>query len=753
MTYQSRGIFYGEPHPSNAPGQKLNPLQQLTYLALLNVLFPLQIVTGALIWAVGHWPAVGGRAGRALARRAAPQPGRLAVPRLLRPARLPGHHRPHRRRDHLKSMITGYQHVEPRPEPEGADHDARPSEPRPYVNPYLAGTLLGVVLFLSFFITGGGLGASGALQPRPDRRARLVRPRPRGPGRLLRRDGRRPAQPLGPLRHLHAGRHAPGRPRLGPLEPPREARDAQGTAHLHRDPLGLRLRRRRSSWATARGWPAAAPRARRSPAARCSRSGAGPSCSPSSRRLRGGLVRPPALELRRTRHGTLRLCTRSPAPSATPSSSAPSASASAPRWRWPASATPASWPAQFYLRDMTVLKVMFTGIVVAAVLVAAAPRRLRPARHEPRLGEPDLPLARDRRRPDHGRRLRRRRLLPRHLAGRRRDAQDRRDALRARRRSSASGSSARRSASFEAFWLSSNMGRFTLPEWLGLPLGVTVLLVVAMALVALLGRRAGRAAASAGSAWAEVPTARAGRGSPGSAARWCAGGARGAGGPAASRRPEPEFGAAAGRAAAARWRSAAIFVDPAEVVALRKDIARAGRRSSTSATSATSTSSTSAARAASIAAALDEAGRAAGACSTSRRAPSPSWSATARRRRSPPGSGSRRPGRAEPLRRRGRHEPLAGALPGARLRRRAPRPPDGATAGLALPLRDRDSLPSAWPELPRSHAFRFPCAAGAGVHARARGTRRSSARPRLHEAREAQSVGGEGRLRVIRLAR
>jgi hypothetical protein len=34
---------------------------------------------------------------------------------------------------------------------------------RPYMDPYLAGALLGVVLFLSFFITGGGLGASGAL--------------------------------------------------------------------------------------------------------------------------------------------------------------------------------------------------------------------------------------------------------------------------------------------------------------------------------------------------------------------------------------------------------------------------------------------------------------------------------------------------------------------------------------------------------------------------------------------------------------
>jgi len=58
MAYQSRGIFFGGPHPENAPGHKLNPLQQLTYLALLNVLFPLQIGTGLLIWAAGHWPEV-----------------------------------------------------------------------------------------------------------------------------------------------------------------------------------------------------------------------------------------------------------------------------------------------------------------------------------------------------------------------------------------------------------------------------------------------------------------------------------------------------------------------------------------------------------------------------------------------------------------------------------------------------------------------------------------------------------------------
>lgn len=37
------------------------------------------------------------------------------------------------------------------------------STPRPYLNPYIAGAILGVVLFAAFFVTGGGLGASGAI--------------------------------------------------------------------------------------------------------------------------------------------------------------------------------------------------------------------------------------------------------------------------------------------------------------------------------------------------------------------------------------------------------------------------------------------------------------------------------------------------------------------------------------------------------------------------------------------------------------
>ena len=34
---------------------------------------------------------------------------------------------------------------------------------RRYLNPYVGGALLGVLLFLTFFITGGGLGASGGI--------------------------------------------------------------------------------------------------------------------------------------------------------------------------------------------------------------------------------------------------------------------------------------------------------------------------------------------------------------------------------------------------------------------------------------------------------------------------------------------------------------------------------------------------------------------------------------------------------------
>jgi thiosulfate reductase cytochrome b subunit len=51
------GIFRGERHPLDVdPKHKLNPLQKITYLALLNVLLPFQIVTGVLMWGADRWP-------------------------------------------------------------------------------------------------------------------------------------------------------------------------------------------------------------------------------------------------------------------------------------------------------------------------------------------------------------------------------------------------------------------------------------------------------------------------------------------------------------------------------------------------------------------------------------------------------------------------------------------------------------------------------------------------------------------------
>ena len=56
LVYYGYGIFRGAPHPfERNPEKKLNPLQKLTYLAILNVLLPLQFVTGLLIWGAQRW--------------------------------------------------------------------------------------------------------------------------------------------------------------------------------------------------------------------------------------------------------------------------------------------------------------------------------------------------------------------------------------------------------------------------------------------------------------------------------------------------------------------------------------------------------------------------------------------------------------------------------------------------------------------------------------------------------------------------
>jgi thiosulfate reductase cytochrome b subunit len=59
-----RGIFKGEPHPfEKKPEKKLNPLQQATYIGLLNVLLPLQGLTGILMWGAQRWPDLSSRLG------------------------------------------------------------------------------------------------------------------------------------------------------------------------------------------------------------------------------------------------------------------------------------------------------------------------------------------------------------------------------------------------------------------------------------------------------------------------------------------------------------------------------------------------------------------------------------------------------------------------------------------------------------------------------------------------------------------
>ena len=56
MAYYTRGIFSGAPHPFvHEPGRKLNVVQQVTYLVVLNLVLPLQVATGVLMWKAQEW--------------------------------------------------------------------------------------------------------------------------------------------------------------------------------------------------------------------------------------------------------------------------------------------------------------------------------------------------------------------------------------------------------------------------------------------------------------------------------------------------------------------------------------------------------------------------------------------------------------------------------------------------------------------------------------------------------------------------
>ncbi len=58
------GIFRGKEHPfEKTYHKKLNPLQQISYFGLLNVLLPFQIITGVLMWGVQQWPQIAGMMG------------------------------------------------------------------------------------------------------------------------------------------------------------------------------------------------------------------------------------------------------------------------------------------------------------------------------------------------------------------------------------------------------------------------------------------------------------------------------------------------------------------------------------------------------------------------------------------------------------------------------------------------------------------------------------------------------------------
>lgn len=64
LLYYTKGIFRGEPHPfEKTPGKKLNPLQKVAYLVILNLLLPFQILSGIAIWGAQHWPDLAERLG------------------------------------------------------------------------------------------------------------------------------------------------------------------------------------------------------------------------------------------------------------------------------------------------------------------------------------------------------------------------------------------------------------------------------------------------------------------------------------------------------------------------------------------------------------------------------------------------------------------------------------------------------------------------------------------------------------------
>ncbi len=64
LKFYLSGIFRGEEHPfEKTISRKFNPLQQVTYLAILNVLLPLQVLTGIFMWGAQRWPGIAAQLG------------------------------------------------------------------------------------------------------------------------------------------------------------------------------------------------------------------------------------------------------------------------------------------------------------------------------------------------------------------------------------------------------------------------------------------------------------------------------------------------------------------------------------------------------------------------------------------------------------------------------------------------------------------------------------------------------------------
>jgi len=123
--------------------------------------------------------------------------------------------------------------------------------------------------------------------------------------------------------------------------------------------------------------------------------------------------------------------------------------------------------------------------------------------------------------------------------------------------------------SFELFFISSNMGRFTLAEWLGAPVGVVLLLAVLLVLVMFWAAELAERYFGEKKAWAEIPLRPTSLGKAGGAAALVLAALIVVmhGQPTPAQKFEL-LGEAVKKPVAER----AIFVHPAEVVALRQDL-------------------------------------------------------------------------------------------------------------------------------------------------------------------------------------